>query len=289
MVSQGEGTLWEMTRFSRVITLIGAGGKTTTLQLLTKEIQNQGEKVIATTTTKTYPLPFETVWVSHILPPPAGITYPCFWYGNTDTENNKWIGPSVEKVDQAIRDKSLDDKSFDHNRNMVSRLNSETDLMNKDVANGNKGSKNAIWLIEGDGAREKKLKCWDSHEPQIPHESQCVILVIHGGLWGNFLTQEEIHRSEKSPGLVGKAWTGLEAAEYILNSPVFYPHYHRFQWIVLFNEYKTLNLTYGKNTVYLESLVKQLKKTQRLRTHPAHLRIVSGNIKEGKLRWYDLW
>jgi probable selenium-dependent hydroxylase accessory protein YqeC len=262
------GTVWEMTNFAQVITLIGAGGKSTTLQALTTEIQAHGEKVIATTTTKVYPLPFQGVWRDKVLPPPADMEYPCFWHAGiieNDTVNRelspiKWLGPSVERIDQVLRSKE------------------GLDCL----------SKEANWVIEGDGARGKKLKCWDLHEPQIPLESQCAILVIHGGLWGKALVQEDVHRLEKCPGLAGEVWNEEKAVEYILNSPVFYPQYQKFFWIIFFNEYKEFKSKDLENS-YLN--IRQLlqSKARSVNLGPVHLRVASGNIREGKLRWYDLW
>lgn len=263
MITQSFGTLWEMTRYAQVIVLIGAGGKTTTLQSLTEEIRTQEKNVIGTTTTKVYPLPFRTLWKNPLLPPPLESEYPCFWYADEEARNSKWIGPTVNIIDQALR------------------------LM----------IEKCIYVIEGDGAREKKLKCWASHEPQIPFESQVAILMIQGDLWGKILTEEEIHRPEKCSEIVGKPWLGETAAEYIMNSPVFYPRYKLLHWIVLFNEYEVINSQYFDHTSYIKRTIECLQKhlgdhlshVQEQDIKPVHLRIASGNVKEGRLRWYDLW
>lgn len=263
MITQSSGTLWEMTRYAQVIVLIGAGGKTTTLQSLTEEINAQGKNVVGTTTTKVYPLAFRKLWKNPLLPPPLESEYPCFWYAEEETENNKWIGPTVDIIDQAL----------------------------------SRTLKNSIWVIEGDGAHERKLKCWATHEPQIPFGSQVAILMIQGDLWGKILTGEEIHRPEKCSKRVGKPWSGEAAAEYIMNSPVFYPRYKELQWIVLFNEYEGVNSKYFDHTLYIErtleciqkNLGDQLSPVQEPAILPDHLRIASGNVKEGRLRWYDLW
>lgn len=250
-----------MTGFTQVITLIGAGGKTTMLQSLTQEISDRGQNVIATTTTKVYPVSFGSVWPEPVLPPPLEIEYPCFWYAGLESEN-KWIGPTVDQVDEAIR---------------------------RDQAENKKGASQGakkVWVIEGDGAREKKLKCWGSHEPQIPTESQCAVLIVHGGLWGKVLTDEEVHRGEMCPGIIGEVWTREKALEYILNSPVFYPRYKDLFWIVLFNEYEDKKDKKDNDDVNFE--IVDLKKGDH-NTFPAHLRIASGNVKEGLLLWYDLW
>lgn len=262
MVEQRSGTLWEMTRYTEVITIIGAGGKTTALESLASQIHAQGKKVIGTTTTKVYPMAWKAVWKNPVLPPPMGCEHPCFWYASEEAENQKWIGPTVDILDQALRLRLEHPENFEDN----------------------------LWLIEGDGARGKKLKCWDSHEPQIPQGSQCAILVISGGLWGRILTGEEVHRSEKCPGLVGRAWSGEAAAKYILSSPVFYSRYQALDWIVFFNEFDMDNPEYSENTFYIESTSGCLEKYfKKQLIKPLHLRIAFGNARKGRIRWYDLW
>lgn len=272
------GALWQMTEFAPVITLIGAGGKTTTLQTLTKEIHALGHQVIATTTTKVYPMPFLSLWRGTENPPPQDIETPCFWYTEPDLEKRKWIGPSKEVVDQAIREAKHRSGQGESNQGRL---------------------RDPIWIIEGDGAREKKLKCWASHEPQIPTETQCGILILDGGLWGKVLTDEAIHRAEECPGLVGQSWTVEKGVNYLLRSPVFDPRYKNIFWIVLFNEFEAFtqnptNQMYNKR--YLAELVAKLRETfqgqsrsKDLNLRPSHLRIASGNAKEGRVRWCDLW
>lgn len=233
------GSLWEMTGYASVITLIGAGGKTTTLQSLVREVDLRGRKVIATTTTKVYPLPFASVWCDPVFPPPDEGNYPCFWYAGRDPESpmEKWRGPDVESVDQAIRTKSSSIEKVNNKEKVVEGEQRSKGLGAVLEAAERTASNEFVWVIEGDGAREKKLKCWASHEPQIPLASECVVLILPEGLWGKVLTEEEVHRPEICPGLAGQVWTAERAVEYFLNSPVFDPQYRELSWILLFNEY----------------------------------------------------
>lgn len=261
-------TLWEMTGYADAIVFIGAGGKTTALQVMAKEINAEGKKVIGTTTTKVYPMtaPFWNPWKHSDSPPTVGIKSPCFWY--EEKVENKWLGPSLEKVDQALKERITG---------------------------------NTIWVIEGDGAREKLLKCWGEHEPQIPSQSQCAILVVSGALWGKILTAEEVHRLEKYPELLGMPWTPERAAEYILNSPVFKGEYQGFSWVVLFNTFnEAVDDKVEKNEVEhrLYSWDKCEKTIQSIlinthninnRKKPRHLRLAAGDVKKGILTCYDLW
>ncbi|MEL1133747.1 selenium cofactor biosynthesis protein YqeC [Desulfitobacterium sp. THU1] len=259
MLRQKTVTLWEMTGYAEVIVFIGAGGKTTALQALAQEIHSQGRRVIGTTTTKVYPMPssFWQSWERPDIPPPQGIDKPCFWYRGNG-EENKWLGPRVQIVDQALNERTKD---------------------------------SGVWLVEGDGARGKKLKCWNQHEPQIPLKSQVAILLISGGLWGRTLTEEEIHRSEECPEFLGGLWASENAADYILNSPVFYPEYKELSWIVLFNAFNDPSYSNleGISQAVLKSLEGQFINSRPSRTQPRHLRIAEGDVKKGSLTCCDLW
>ncbi|MFZ3371744.1 MAG: selenium cofactor biosynthesis protein YqeC, partial [Desulfitobacteriaceae bacterium] len=169
-----QGSLWDMTGRARVISLIGAGGKTTSLECLAKEISGSGEPVLLTTTTKVYPLDGLASWLSLAASPPADCSYPCFWYAADDLKDGKWIGLSTETVDREIAAQQA--------RNSVTRK----------------------WVIEGDGARGHKLKCWADYEPQIPLSSDCVVLILDSGLWGKTLNSGDVHRHECCADLIGR-------------------------------------------------------------------------------------
>lgn len=268
-----ERSLWEMARKAHVVTFIGAGGKTTCLNRLTEELAQLGEPVVATTTTKVYPLPFPSLWQDASEAPPLEMLTPCFWYSGIEEVSGKWNGISVDSVDHAIRDKG------------ESQAKSENPLW--------------YWVIEGDGARERKLKCWDtSHEPQIPRLTEAAVLVIDGQLWGKTLLEKEIHRLEICPHLLGQVWTPELAWQYILNSPVFDMEYQEISWIILFNEwgFDALNGQEAKKRLQstFHDLV-QLGTEFYVQGHcpeghrPKHLRLASGDVREGSLQWYDLW
>ncbi|AHF08137.1 selenium cofactor biosynthesis protein YqeC [Desulfitobacterium metallireducens] len=257
-----ERCLWDMVGKARVVTFIGAGGKTTCLSRLTEEISQAEKPVIATTTTKVYPLAFSSLWqnADGFSPPKTGM--PCFWYANLEAESGKWMGIPVDILDQAIQ------KEFGK----------------------------SFWVIEGDGARERQLKCWASYEPQIPHLTESAVLVIDGRLWGKKLQAREIHRPELYPHLIGEIWRPELAWQYILTSPMFYSEYQKISWSVLFNRWgdpgRRSSQDLGNDE--LRGLIKVgeefLGREHLSDSHrPQHLRIASGNAKEGNLQWYDLW
>jgi len=257
------GSLWDMTGRVQVITFIGAGGKTTSLRTLTREIDSAGHGVIATTTTKVFPEELMKGW-ENPNPPLSEQEGTCFWYAKVEEKSGKWIGPPVNAVDAAIA-------------SMSKRVRAVPDLH---------------WVIEGDGAKGLKLKCWEAHEPQIPLRSDCVVLVLDGGLWGRVLQAKQVHRPAGCLDLLGQVWNAEQAWRYFFKSPVFFPQYRQISWVILLN-------IHGENLENEDSVdpLRDLKhwwaenhrEVKDLELRPNHLRIAAGDAKEGKLQWFDLW
>lgn len=272
------GNLCSMTGCAQVVTFIGAGGKTTCLQTLTQEIVAAGEQVVATTTTKVFPEETMRSW-RNSNPPPLDYEGACFWYADVMKENGKWMGLPVQAIDVAITRAS--GGSFPTCTN-ASRESPRTvpDLH---------------WLIEGDGARGLKLKCWEPHEPQIPWRTECVVLVVDGGLWGNILQEEQVHRPGCCLDLLGHIWNAEKAWSYFLRSPIFAPQYGEMSWVVLLNRHgeDSENVDAAEQLDPLQALIHRWTEIQceavDLKNRPSHLRLAAGDAKEGKLQWLDLW
>jgi probable selenium-dependent hydroxylase accessory protein YqeC len=278
------GSLWQMTNQAQVITMIGAGGKTTCLQALAYEISAAGHSVIATTTTKVYTEEHMQAWC-HPGPPPYQHDGVYFWYTKVDEGSGKWLGPSPTTVDQAIQ-RDFQRQALDLKEKIFYRY----------------------WIIEGDGARERRLKCWAQHEPQIPHLSKCAVLVVDGSLWGYELKSEYVHRPERCGHLVNNLFAEDSAWDYFLNSPVFWKQYRELSWIVLLNIPKRIvsisdypaedsedqyKYCYSDPLVILEALYRRGAELQvkdlDLGSRPRSLRLAAGDAKEGRLQWFDLW
>ena len=282
------GSLWDMTGRARTTTFIGAGGKTTCLQSLTQEIDSYGFPVIATTTTKVLPEKQMKVWRSPYSPPEnqAGA---CFWYVKAENESGKWIGPLPEVVDVAI----LEDLHF-------KRRDVRSEACGGNPSDGLVTDKchKRYWVIEGDGARRHKLKCWGPDEPQIPERSECAVLVLAGDLWGSVLGVDQVHRPECCPDLVGNVWQAESAWHYFLRSPVFTHRFAQISWVILLNRYGVNSETRDglvlSNPLHpLNALKNRWTEIQGKAKDPAnrprHLRLAAGDAKEGKLQWFELW
>lgn len=254
------GGLWEMSGFARVVAFIGAGGKTTCLSTLATELDTAGKKVVVTTTTKVFPSHLKNVWQSPKACPPPEMGSPCFWYAEIESLTGKWIGPSTESVDAALKS--------DHDR---------------------------YWVIEGDGARGRKLKLWAAHEPQIPLKTECAVLLVSGELWGKTINAEDIHRAVLNSQFVERQWNNKTAWEYFFESPVFYSVYSHMSWVILINQFKDEAKHFkdeAKHPILLEELAtsgKRFLKSKNPQFLPAHLKVALGDARKGTIRWYDLW
>ena len=281
--SWGSGSLWGMTGRAQVVTFIGAAGKTTCIRSLTHEIDAAEHRVIATTTTKVFPEESMKGW-QNPNPPPFEQEGACFWYAQVEDKSGKWMGPPVQAVDTAIADaRTVLDVGAIHELPVVHGSASARTVSD------------LHWVIEGDGARGLKLKCWAPHEPQIPKLSDCVVLVLDGGLWGRVLQEEQVHRPAGCLDLLGHVWNAEKAWRYFLRSPVFAPQYGEMSWVILLNRYGET----AENEDLLEPWEPLLDLNRRwadiqrevkdLEYRPKHLRLAAGDAKKGELQWFDLW
>ena len=327
------GDLRRMTEPGRVVTFIGAGGKTTCMRTLSWALASAGYPVIATTTTKVAPEEGMTGRQGSVPPPVAARLSqterrnPYFWYAETG-EGGKWLGPSRQAVDEAIIGErggvgfgetngsgysgdNCGDNCIDGNyQNQIkSNYGNRVDNSFKDERIDYGIEYKRFWVIEGDGAKRMKLKCWAEYEPQVPLQTECCVLVTDGSLWGKTLQREVVHRPENCLDLIGNIWNAENAWSYFLRSPVFYSEYRRMTWIILFNapglgmaegEKILTDLWQGwgkkelckeesyKNELFKGELCKE-KEIQKHENRPEHLRLAAGDAKEGKLQWLGLW
>lgn len=155
-----------------VISIVGAGGKTSTLFWLAHLFKLSGRRVFITTTTHMF-LP-DQAWPTLFCREPAGLPYhvlmqpiiTCF--RSWKAPLGKARGFSPDAIDALAR-------------------RSECDVV----------------LVEADGARGMPLKAPDEHEPCIPESSCCVIAVMGGHLLGKSVGAEQVHRWPQFAGITG--------------------------------------------------------------------------------------
>jgi len=165
----------------RLITVIGAGGKTSLISWLGMRKQPQERRII-TTTTKILPLPD----VCTILQD-DGPNFP----GR--------VNKALEKHATIVVARRLDPAS-----GKLIGLSTYAIAMLDEL-----GLAQRI-LVEGDGAARKPLKAPASHEPVVPHTSNLCIGVMGLDAVNSLLRPENVHRPEHFPAV-----TGLEYGERI--------------------------------------------------------------------------
>ncbi len=168
----------------RIISLTGAGGKTSLMFLLAHELQQRGEKIITTTTTRIrHPLPEQS---ARIL---------------LDEETD--IGQQLERLLATTGHVTIaagrlpDGKLAGISCRRLQKISahSQADRL----------------LIEADGARGLSLKAPGDNEPVVPDTTDCCIAVIGLDCIGKALTEKNVFR----PGQISLL-TGLQPGKKII-------------------------------------------------------------------------
>ena len=161
------GLVRNLTVEKGIIALYGAGGKTTLLERLARELAGMGEKVLLTTTTK--------------ILRPAGIP--------------AVINDDLEAAAAALREKF-------HRYNLValgSSLLSGNKFVGIDSAWAKEllaGGPASYIIIEADGAARKPIKGYASFEPVLPWEANLIVPVQGIDALGLPLEEKNVHRAE---------------------------------------------------------------------------------------------
>lgn len=169
-----------------VISFAGAGGKTSAMFRLARELAGQGHAVVATTTTAIFaPEPGQAdavvvcsepgELVSRVLAEIAGGRVLVCAAGHLFGGKLKGVDPSV-----------------------VDRLSALPGL--------------PYLLVEADGAARKPLKAPAEHEPVLPTSTTVLVPVVGAGVLGRRLAEENVHRPERVAALTGLSIGGVVRA-----------------------------------------------------------------------------
>jgi len=159
-----------------MLSLIGAGGKTTTLFRLAYELWEEGEKVLVTTTTK-------------IFKPTKPHVHKLFLAQDVEallSELAKIKEPLIIGVGSELDDAGK----------LVGLLPEWFDALQK------KAGMDSI-LIEADGAAMKPFKVPAEHEPVVPQGCDLTVWVMGIKVLGQPLTSDFVHRAERAAALLG--------------------------------------------------------------------------------------
>ena len=162
----------------QLVTFTGAGGKTSALQRLLKEIPQDSPLLLTTTTHlgQQQLRQVETHWIDDGQGDLADLLSllsrekRVLWTGPLDPPAEKWTGILPERVD-AIKAQV--------------------------AASG------GIIVVEGDGARQRLVKAPAAHEPVIPASSDLVVPMANLAVLGEPLTEQFAHRPMRLAEVVG--------------------------------------------------------------------------------------
>jgi probable selenium-dependent hydroxylase accessory protein YqeC len=157
-----------------LITLVGAGGKTTTMFALAAELKSRGRSVLVTTTTAIYYPPVECYDEINII---DKIEIDSF---------RKVSGGSVHVLGSKVNEagKLLGVKKEDINN-----------IFNNNIFD--------YILVEGDGSKRLPIKAPAEHEPVIPEFTTKVVGVIGMDVFGKKINSDNVHRQELFCELAG--------------------------------------------------------------------------------------
>jgi len=152
-----------------LVSIVGAGGKSTILFAVGRDLTAAGARVILTTTTKVgADQPSEPIcWSANAVVVAEALTHGLPVFVAVGREPGKIVGPSPEAID---------------------RLFADTDA--------------EYVVVEADGAGRMAIKAPADHEPVIPSASTTVIVVASIAAIGHPIS-EVAHRPERVAGLIG--------------------------------------------------------------------------------------
>lgn len=150
-----------------LICLVGAGGKTTTLFKLAKELKALDKKVLITTSTAIYYPNDED-------------------YDKLMINSSSNVFQSIEKAEKGTitimgRDVSQDNKLLGLDKKLIEQIH------NKKVFD--------FILVEADGAKKKPIKAPASHEPVIPNNVDKTVGVVGLDAIGKKINEKKVHRA----------------------------------------------------------------------------------------------
>jgi len=175
-----------------VVSLVGAGGKTTVLYALATELRRRGLSVVATSTT-------------HMQLPEMTTTAPPLVVVG---EEDNWLTTVKARIARygsviVIQDRRREDKLRGVEPVMLDPLRSLADCV----------------VVEADGARGRSFKAPASHEPVIPDETTLTVILVGLDVLDQPLDAEHVHRLEVVTSLSGAA-PGMEVNDEIVADAV---------------------------------------------------------------------
>jgi probable selenium-dependent hydroxylase accessory protein YqeC len=173
--------------------VVGGGGKTSLIQMLSEAIRQRGHSVISTTTTK--------------------IRIP--------TADPDW----EIRIGSSVPDHSLCDQS----KPFAMVLGRSLDPQKKKILGGSWQELDALreqcplvnFLVEADGSRGRSLKAYNPAEPVVSPHAQSLVVVLGIDVLGKPVDDRYVHRSE-----IAQQWLGVGISHHITEENVADLIYH---------------------------------------------------------------
>jgi len=176
-------------QYGEVISLVGAGGKTTLMVALAKELAATGETIVTTTTTKIFD------WQA----PGSSLIM--------ELDERKMIAQLIQELKRHQHITLASERLIDEGKlkgispELVPRL-AELEQI-------------AYIIVEADGAARKSLKAPNATEPVMPQNTSLVIPIVGIDALGSRLNRENVFRPEIVSQLTGLALGSIISAEAI--------------------------------------------------------------------------
>ena len=154
----------------QVISIVGGGGKTTTMNKLAQELKDEGKKVLVTTSTCMM-MPKEGEYDKILQMKDLRKDEDILYEGLEDGSITVIFGDLI-RTDKV---KGLEEETIDY-------------IANEDIFD--------FILVEADGARRRPIKAPREGEPLVPNSTDIVIGVIGLDAYGEDIDEDTIHRLE---------------------------------------------------------------------------------------------
>jgi molybdenum cofactor cytidylyltransferase len=194
-----------------VVSLVGAGGKTTILYALSVELRRRGLSVVATSTT-------------HLQMPASASTTPPLVV--IDEEDN-WLSTVKARIAKygsatVIASRVREDKLQGLDPVLIDPLRSLVDCV----------------VIEADGARGRSLKAPADHEPVVPEETTLSVVIAGLDVLVETLDAKHVHRAEIVKRLARAAPASEVTPDVIAAAVIegYLPKLRRGRWLAFLNK-----------------------------------------------------
>ncbi|WP_025820543.1 selenium cofactor biosynthesis protein YqeC [Shewanella marina] len=170
---------------SQLISLVGAGGKTSTAFYLANEFKKQGHKVLITTTTKMY-LP-NNEYIDHIISADTDINNNALKQQDELTQFTQLFSTNINITPASI--------TFAYQACIAGSQPTKVQGLSPQMLNRIKQSQLfSIIIVEADGAHCLPLKCPADNEPCLPSQTDTVIGICSTELFQLVINPNKIHR-----------------------------------------------------------------------------------------------